>query len=88
MIWQSATIHKQLEEDVLDRKKEFEFYDSAYKEHGIETFGYFAILQNNLLALSVDYLNAKTRELNALIPKALDVGMKPGPPGFPILNDS
>jgi hypothetical protein len=80
MIWQGATIHKQLTEDVSDRAREFHLYSRLYNDTRIETFSYFAQLQNRLLALSVDCLNMKTRELKTLIPESQRRGMQPGPP--------
>jgi uncharacterized protein YycO len=80
IIWQSASIHKLLQEDVDDRREQFQGHERRYEEDGLATFGYFAALQKQLLARSVDCLNAKTRELNALIPETQRRGMKPGPP--------
>ena len=80
IIWLDATIHKQLEEDEKDRRREYKLYTKWYTEQKIITFGYLADLQKRLLGLSVDYLNAKTRELNTLIPESQRRGMKPGPP--------
>jgi uncharacterized protein YycO len=80
IISHGATMHKQLEEDVGDRRREYEVYRRGYEQHGLETFGYLAALQKKLLAQSIEYLNAKTRELNALIPEAQSRGIAPGPP--------
>jgi hypothetical protein len=80
IIWQGATIHKQLAEDVSDRRREYERYQMLYEQHRLATFGHLATLQNRLLALSVECLNATTRELNALIPESQRRGMAPGPP--------
>jgi hypothetical protein len=81
IICQSATIHKQLEEDVRDRRQEHRGYEQGYVGHRLATFGYFASLQKRRLALSIECLNAKTRELNTLIPEAQRRGLEPGPPG-------
>jgi hypothetical protein len=77
LIVHGASLHQQLSEDVADRRRDYDGYQRGLSSYGLTTFGYLAMLQRRLLALSVECLNAKTRELNALEPIARQRGVTP-----------